>query len=323
MDPAAHDRMLRSSVTQTARAWRALIDDLRAAHPLEQLEARLYHPIPIDVTAQARSFGVALHHVYLGVAQQEARYVGKELDSNVAIRKKLVTFDPTDPAALDWATANQLRMVREISAETRQLIAAALAEGRRRGLNPRDVAKLFLDSLGLTEYQMARVESYRRALESGDLSRALQAELGDGRYDRMLRAAIDSGDVIPLPRIDVMVARYRQNWIRYRAETIARTEGLRAAHQGSEALFDQAVTRGTITRTQVQRTWLHKHRKGERPGHEQMHNQVRGMGEAFETPGGIELRYPCDPEAPIEETANCTCAVATRIVPATQLANAA
>lgn len=315
MDADATHRMLASAVSRTGHAWLAMLAELRTQNPVDTLALRLYHSQPIDVTAPARQFAAAQHQIYLTAAQQEARYLGAELDT-VTVSKKLITFDAADPDVIDWANSNQLDLIREISDDVRQLIRAALLEGQRTGANPRDIARLMLDSLGLTDYQMDRVASYRRALESGDLSRALAAELGDGRYDRMLRAAIDSGDVIPPARIDAMVARYRQNWIRYRAETIARTEGLRVAHQGSEALFDQAVDRGTITASQVQRKWLHKHRKGERPGHEKMAGQTRGYGEPFETPDGVELRYPCDPEAPIEETANCTCAVATRIVPA-------
>jgi hypothetical protein len=46
-----------------------------------------------------------------------------------------------------------------------------------------------------------------------------------------------------------------------------------------------------------------------------MHGQTRALGESFETPDGVELLYPCDPDAPVEETIRCACAVATRLKP--------
>lgn len=312
MDDAGTQRMLRSAITRTGHAWLGMVDHLRTANPVDALEQRLYYPQPLMGSDIAiRQFAAATHGVYLSAANAEARWLGAELDRVAQVQKKLIAFDVTDDD--DWAEQNQFRLIREISAEQRALIQAALLEGQRTHANPREVARTFRDSIGLTDYQSERVASYRRSLESGDLSRALSAELGDGRYDRALRSAIDSGDVIPSARIDAMVQRYRANWIAYRAETIARTEGLRLAHQGSEALFRQSVDRGTIDAMQIERRWLHTHRKGERPGHAQMHGQTRGMGEAFETPGGVGLLYPCDPSAPPEETINCTCAVATRL----------
>jgi hypothetical protein len=315
VDDAGTQRMLRSATTRTGQAWLELIASLRAANPADQLAARLHAPLA-GVDIAVGQFAASVHQVYLGAGQAEARWLGTELERTPAtVAKKLIAFDVLDEDAVSWAGRNRLDLIREVSAEVRQLIAAALEEGARTGANPLDVARMFRDSIGLTEYQLERVASYRRALESGDLPRALAAELGDGRYDRSLQAAFDRGDAIPPARIEQMVARYRANWIQFRAETIARTQGLRAAHQGSEALFWQAVDRGTIEAQQIERRWLHHDRAGDRPGHRQMHGMTRGLGEAFETPDGVELLYPCDPDAPPEETIQCTCAVATRLKP--------
>ena len=45
-----------------------------------------------------------------------------------------------------------------------------------------------------------------------------------------------------------------------------------------------------------------------------LNGQQRPMGEAFDA-GGIPIRYPGDPMAPIEETINCRCALTMRVVP--------
>lgn len=44
--------------------------------------------------------------------------------------------------------------------------------------------------------------------------------------------------------------------------------------------------------------------------HERLNGQKVPLGETFTTPLGNELRYPGDPDAPIEDTANCRCTVA-------------
>ena len=110
-----------------------------------------------------------------------------------------------------------------------------------------------------------------------------------------------------------MVERYRQNMLTYRAQMIARTEGLRAAHAGNEELFRQAVENGDIGADSLTRHWNHAgHGKNSRPGHMHMQVGTVKLGENFVTGDGIELRFPGDPEAPPEETIACRCAVSTR-----------
>jgi hypothetical protein len=44
-----------------------------------------------------------------------------------------------------------------------------------------------------------------------------------------------------------------------------------------------------------------------------MRGQKRPFGEPYETGDGVELMYPHDPNAPIEETAGCHCTESTRL----------
>jgi len=57
-----------------------------------------------------------------------------------------------------------------------------------------------------------------------------------------------------------MTNRYSDNWVTFRSETIARTEGLRAAHVGHHMAFDQAVETGVIAAEDLIREWRHKRR---------------------------------------------------------------
>lgn len=308
-------RLLRSAISRVRAAWLAMVEHLRATNPVDAIAARLHVGGTAGVDAAAAAFAAGVHGVYVGAGQAEARWLRRRLVKRApdAVTKKLAVFDAADPVALRWAETNRLDLVREITAEQRRLIRAALIAGAESGENPRVIAREIRESIGLTAYQRGIVANYRAALESGQLGKALGYELADGRYDRALRAAIDSGAAIPPDRIDAMVERYRANWVKYRAEAIARTEGLRVAHQGSEEVYRQAIANGDLRADQIEGEWLHTPGKHERPGHAKMHGQRRAYGEPFETPDGAELRYPCDPDAPADETVCCKCALARHV----------
>jgi hypothetical protein len=87
-----------------------------------------------------------------------------------------------------------------------------------------------------------------------------------------------------------------------RAETIARTELSQVENTARAAEFDATGEPGD------EYEWLAytDGRSGDRH-HERMHRVRIPAGGRFETPLGNSVRYPGDPLAPIEETANCRC----------------
>ena len=54
-----------------------------------------------------------------------------------------------------------------------------------------------------------------------------------------------------------MVERYRERYVKYRAEVIGRTEALRAVHAGNYEGYLQAIDEGAINREELQRTVDH------------------------------------------------------------------
>jgi Phage Mu protein F like protein len=88
-----------------------------------------------------------------------------------------------------------------------------------------------------------------------------------------------------------------------RAALIARTELTQAENTG--------IVEGYKASGVKQIEWLayHDGRSGERH-HEDMDGEIIDVGGYFKTPLGNKLRYPGDPLAPIEDTANCRCTVA-------------
>ncbi len=97
---------------------------------------------------------------------------------------------------------------------------------------------------------------------------------------------------------------------------IARTEALRAAHEGTEDLYRQAIERGDIEDGQLTRIWNAGPRtKHAREQHQKMDGERVKMGDPFVMPDGSRLRYPGDPRADPKHTAQCRCTISTGFEP--------
>lgn len=253
----------------------------------------------------ARLISAAANHSYVAGANRISSWISENLDT-------VVSFNRENTRAVQNVKANELRIVREFTDEQRAATRQALADGVRRGVNPREQARAFRDSIGLTQYQEQIVRNYRRQLEQRD-SGALGRRLRDRRSDRTVRSAILNDEPLSPEKIDTLVGRYRESWIGYRAETIARTEALRAAHQGSNEAIRQAVESGELSGGEVERTWRTAHDGRVRDSHRSMDGQKRPLGEPFVSGEGNRLMFPGDPSAPGEDSIQCRCAVATRV----------
>lgn len=224
-----------------------------------------------------------------------------------------VAFDVANTRAVSRVQQNQLRIIRDFTEEQRRATRAALAIGTERGLNPRDQARMFRGSIGLTERQVRAVERYRELLERGSLE-ALQRELRDRRFDRTVRAARSRGEPLTAAQVDRMVEAYRRRYLRFRSETIARTEALRAVHEGVEEMYEQAIDAGQFSADQLTRTWRTAQDNRVRDSHVSLNGLDRPLGQTWPGDEG-PLRFPGDPQAPARETVQCRCVIVNRISP--------
>ena len=314
------DRLLSRTRGELHRAWLAMWQHLLDENSVDALATRLYAQEPSLVLrgwdAAVASFAAAQHAAYVSAGQTSARWIAGQIAKR-SVQKKLPHFDALDPPALQWAEANRLQLIRDLTTEQRDLIRQALIGGARSGANPLAIATEFRDSIGLTAAQEEIVQNYRRQLEGGDLAAALERELSSGASDQTIGAAMRANKPLTAAQIDLAVNRYRDNFITLRSETIARTETQRVAHQGSGELYRQAISRGDISADQIERTWVHspraRNKANEREFHREMHGQTRGWDEPFVSGRGVELRYPGDPNAGAEETIGCRCTVTIRL----------
>jgi hypothetical protein len=297
--------------TAIAENWRSNVDWLRSQKTLKEiaelLELRKLTEIVTDENIErfATAIAGATTKQYMEAAEVVADYLARKLEHPV-------TFDPTDGRAMLRIQGNTLELVREITDETRAVIRNAIRDGIELGMNPRAHAALIRGSLGLTEHQQSVVEGFRRKLLAND-GGALDNVLRDKRFDRSISDAVESGTRLSDAQIGKMVARYQDSWIRYRGEAIARTEALRSVHEGVVDMWSESLDRGDVAVNDVERIWRHKNIGQEaRENHIEMNGQRRAIGEAFRSPSGAHLMYPCDPSAPAKETIHCSCCVITR-----------
>lgn len=258
------------------------------------------------VEAAARLLGNAYGNALASAANNTAQFLSDAL--TVA-----VSFDIANVNAIAAINRNSLRLITGFTADQRAAVRQALARGIAQGLNPRDQARLFRQTIGLTPSQEEAVANYRRLLENLD-RQSLHRQLRDRRFDRTINRAIVDGAPLSRTQIDTMVGRYRDRYVAYRATVIGRTEALRSVHEGAEVMYQQAIDEGALDPRELQSTWNTASDGRERDTHAAIDGQTKAFGETWNT-GGATLRFPGDPLAPIEETAQCRCVLSRRLDP--------
>lgn len=231
-----------------------------------------------------------------------------------------IFFDQVNERAVAAMRDNNLRLITEFTSEQRRATKAALLDGIERGLNPREQARAFRESIGLTERQQLAVIRYRRALERvgqqgvprGEQSEALKRALRDARSDRSVKRAMRRMVPLPQAQIDSMVERYQKRYIKHRSEVIARTEALAAVHEGTEEAFKQGAEQGSWALEDLERTWDSSHDARVRRSHQRLNGQTKPFGVPWQGDAGT-IRYPGDPAAPAEERIQCRCLLLTRV----------
>ena len=163
-------------------------------------------------------------------------------------------FDDMNPLVIDHMRGYELNLIRQIAADTREVIRQVLVDGLRAGENPRVIARSIRPLIGLTAKQAQAVKNYERALREGDAD-ALARALRDRRFDPTARRAV-AGEAIPEAKIKQMVDRYRDRYLAHRAEVIARTEAMRAVNAGSSMAWDQAIAGGLLSKTLTRKRWV-------------------------------------------------------------------
>jgi hypothetical protein len=220
-----------------------------------------------------------------------------------------------NPRLEQFALTMTSTRIREIDQTTRDTIRQVIQSGTTAGDDPFAIARRIRGSIGLTRRQEAAVNNYERMLRALDPT-VLERKLRDRRSDPTVARAISNDKALTDAQVRSLVDRYRDRYIKYRANVIGRTESIRAVQGAQWELFQDMINKGQIDARQVRRTWITTNDGHVRDAHMQIPSMnPRGVGQAetFSSPLGPIL-YPGDPSALAANTIQCRCAVFARII---------
>jgi hypothetical protein len=239
-------------------------------------------------------------------------------------------FDARNPRAEMFLRDRSSRLIVEIADATRDSVRATLRAAAEAGTAPRTTALDIVGRInkatgrregglvGLTTQQDAWARNALGELTSGDPAQ-MRAYLGraarDRRFDRTVASAIREGRPVDAEAARKIVGRYRDGLLRYRGETIARTELLGSLGHAENEGLEQMIDAGTVRREDIKLEWDASEDRDTRESHRAMDGQTVTQGEAFVSPvTGARMRFPGDRSlgAPAAEVINCRCRTVVR-----------
>ena len=139
------------------------------------------------------------------------------------------SFTLINPSAVEYARNATADLVSPFIDDAKTNIADIVARAMSGELTPKSAAREIQDSIGLDPRRQQALDNYQGVLEEDGLT----------------------GDLL-----DRKVGRYRQELLRSRADTIARTEIMRAANEGQRQVWEDMARRGAIDPNDWERVWV-------------------------------------------------------------------
>lgn len=163
-------------------------------------------------------------------------------------------FDMFDEDVQSQLRQAQDDLIAQLSQSARDTVEAVVMRGVQQGLGPDEIVDDIRATITLTDKQALAVLNYRDMLESLD-SGALDRRLRNFLEDDTVREAMAAGEPLDQVVIDKLTQDYADNYLDYRAETIAQTESNRAANLGLQDAYEQAIDRGALEDDAVRQHW--------------------------------------------------------------------
>lgn len=232
-------------------AWGHFKEVLKA--PLTRLTKLSHAGAALGVQKINGSFGQARRAVRFrkGITSNALLDLRELFDKDIGDR---FNFDISDQKTLDRIRRDQDELIAQLDDQARDTVETIIVTGLKQGLGPADIVGDIRDMIGLTEQQALAVMNYENMLR--DLNPgALDRKLRNTENDAAVQDAIDSGQDLPDSAVARMSADYLENYLSYRAATIAQTESVRAVNAGIHDAYKQAISRGALPHNAVRRYW--------------------------------------------------------------------
>lgn len=238
------------------------------------------------------------------------------------IGKAVFHFDVRNIRAEQYLRMHSADLVTRIGIETKENVRRLMTDAMVRGVNPRTTALDIVGRIdpstkqrvggvvGLSKQGEIWADAARNRLE--DLDEAyFRMELRDKRFDRTVEAAIKAGKPLSRDTVQKLVTRYKDNALRFRGESIGRTEAMQSLNAAEYEATLQAVEMGATVPEAVQREWDSAGDGRVRWSHRRLNGERVGLKEPFVSPSGARMLYPGDTSlgAGANEIVGCRCRV--------------
>jgi SPP1 gp7 family putative phage head morphogenesis protein len=210
-----------------------------------------------------------LHRQLVTAGQTEAIDLGKQLASEFRALEKATTptpsqlalgfrFDVNSKQALDWANREAGQLITNMGAEQRKVIGQLVGQSMTQGLTAQQtgtaIHRLLNDVIPGTEYGKVTARTI------GANMNGLTARSEQAVWNRAQKTAQDLADrgITGTKAVETLkkdTDRYAEKLRKSRARTIARTEIIRAAEEGRQQSWNQAIDKGLINKTTAKKTW--------------------------------------------------------------------
>lgn len=249
---------------------------------------------------------------------------------NTPSGRAVFRFDVRNSRSEAWLRDHSSTLITRLTEDARTAIRNILTEGMEAGKNPRAVALDIIGRIdpttgrrvggiiGLTSQQERWSANVRLDLQNLD-ERYFTRALRDKRFDKIVAKAIADGKPLDNATVEKLVGRYRDNALRYRGETIARTEAIQSLNQSEYDAHRQAMDMGAMKESAVRRHWDSAGDGRVRWSHRSMdkkyHKEGVGIDEPFVSPSGAKMMFPGDTSlgAPGDEVIMCRCRVRLKV----------
>lgn len=153
------------------------------------------------------------------------------------------SFDLVNDRAVAWAREHAGNLVAGVNDETRQLVAQVVARGQQGELSPDGIAREIRPLLGLTPAQAQAALNYRDGLVRHQIAERFGQDAAGALRNSYVLSPWKGGK-LDQQRIDKLYLQYVERQRRYRAETIALTETVRAAEKGKRLAWQAELDSG-------------------------------------------------------------------------------
>lgn len=251
------DRLAASLEPELRETFFQYLEGVRGLAPDEQTLARAINAGDVDQVVTL--LGLAEDPPSIGLRDAIAAQlpeISRELLRLAEMPDTAATFafDRANPRVLTWLDETEFRLIRQINAGTREGVRQVVRAGIQAGDNPLTTARQVRQLVGLTSRQSQAVMNFERLLRQAAAGDSGAAAAARSRKLRDRRFSVREG--LSEDKIRRQVERYRERYINYRAQNIARTESINALNQANQETWRQMAEEGRVDASAVRRFWV-------------------------------------------------------------------